>query len=75
MMAVQHEPFAPVAELERLNEALREDCSALCEQLADKCGLIARLEQEVAQLKRQRGLYSIQQPEDSVVRYRVRGER
>ena len=57
---VSWEPFPPIAALERrveelesLNQALREDVTAVCDQVAIKCGVIARLEQELAQLKAQ----------------------
>ena len=65
------EPFQLVAPLERRLEALesviaafREDQTSLCDLLADKCGQIARLEQELAQLKRgkSRGEYRLQRP-------------
>ena len=49
---VEYEPFAPVAAVERENDVLRADVHALCEQLADKCMMIARLEQEIARFKK-----------------------
>lgn len=55
---VNYEPFAPVAQLEAkveelqaLNAVLAQDLTAVCEQVADKCGVIARLEQELAVFK------------------------
>jgi len=53
------QPFRLVAPLEQRLEALeaenaafRDDQQSLCDLLADKCGQIARLEQELAQLKK-----------------------
>jgi uncharacterized coiled-coil protein SlyX len=56
--SVNWEPYAPVADLERrveeleaLNAVLHEDLTAVCNQVAVKCGVIARLEQELEHLK------------------------
>lgn len=45
---VDYDTFAPIANLERENDALREDLTGICEQFADKCRQLAEAELTIA---------------------------